>query len=121
MPQTLKVKCPRCGKLWTLYDGDSDVDCTCHLFCSEGTKPSDCTLLDALDSAVPDVFKGQYAYPAGMHLGRDKEADNIPRRMYYCTTHSKFTQNQAVTISADWGLIKDHQRVDKRVRFDREV
>jgi hypothetical protein len=121
MPQTLKVKCPRCGKLWTLYDGDPDVDCTCHLYCSDGTKPSDCTLIDARSASAPDYFKGQYAYPAGEHLGRGKEADNVPNRMYYCTVHGKFTVNQAVTIPANWGLLVGHNRVDKRVRFDREV
>ena len=121
MPQTLKVKCSRCGRLWTAYDGDPTIDCTCHLICSEGEKTSDCTLIDARDPAVPDYFKGQYAWPAGAHLGREKETDNVPRRVSYCTVHSNFTQQLAVTIPVDWQNVKSSNRIDKRLRYDRDV
>ena len=121
MPQTLKVQCPECNRLWTAYDGDPAIDCTCHLICPDGTKTSDCTLIDARDPAAPDYFRGQYGWPAGQHLGRDKIDDNVPHRKYYCTVHSRYTNKDAVSIDVDWKVTSGFNRSHKKLRFDREV
>lgn len=121
MVQTLRVICPDCGKSHIAYDGDPAVDCNCNSYCEDGSKPSDCTLVSAEHASVPDRWRGRWNWPQGMHLGRAKETDDVRARRFYCSTHNKFISKPAVTINVDWNVLRGHNRINKKRRFDRAV
>jgi len=96
----MKVKCPRCGKIWTAHSGVDSINCNCHLYCEEGDKPSDCTLIAA--SAAPyDAWNGRYDWPHGMHLA-GSTGDDVTSRLKWCTTHSKWVDKVPMLIPCDW-------------------
>lgn len=97
----MKVKCPRCRQVQTCFQGEPDTTCNCHLYCEDGSKPSDCTLVDHTAASI-DAWNGKYNWPQGMHLGRGKTQDNTQNRVYWCTTHGKFTDKLPVLIPCDW-------------------
>ena len=92
---SLRVKCPRCGKLLTARAGDSDVQCNCHLFCPLGTKPSDCNV-----SAVSGAFR--YNWPKGVHGGATDESDDEHAVDAYCSVHDYYFSKSVMLIEVDW-------------------
>jgi hypothetical protein len=90
------VKCPRCGNILYASPGESEVECTCHLYCSEGSKPSDCAM-----EAV--TYTGKFGYPRGMHVNSDSELDaDRPKHEYRCTVHERYSDKKAMIIEFDW-------------------
>ena len=91
----MKVECPRCGRIWTIEQGCPGIACVCHLYCSEGDKPSDCTV-----TKVSGAIK--YGWPSGLHVDAEDEGDDLPNRVSYCSTHNKYIYKTPVYIEADW-------------------
>lgn len=92
MPYT--VKCPVCGKEWNVPDDSVEQACNCHLYCDEGSEPSDCTM-----TAV--TLNSQVGWPFGLHGSEDSGCDNVMARTYYCTTHKKFTDKRPILIEVE--------------------
>lgn len=115
----MRVTCPRCGKRLTCYEGESDTMCNCHLYCEDGTKPSDCTLVDHTAAPI-DEWRGNMNWPQGMHLGRDKVTDNTQSRVKYCTVHEKFVDKVPFLVACDWSKWRAG-RVAKKLRMTRYV
>jgi len=95
---SLRVKCPRCGKLLTARKGDSSVDCNCHTYCPQGSKPSDCTLT----SVSGDITLN---WPRGVHGGASDESDNEHRVTDYCSVHTYYFSKAAITVPVDWSKL----------------
>lgn len=90
-----KVKCRRCGRIWIVPQGQPDVDCNCHLYCTQGTKPEDC-------SVTPVTSLGQLGWPAGLDTGKDDAEDDFWHRTYYCSTHDEYYTKVPISIDVDW-------------------
>ena len=92
----MKVECPRCKKTWTVSQlGIDSVDCTCHLFCQDGTKPGDC-------SVTRVNFSGEVGWPKGLHNDSEDESDDIMNITYYCSTHDEYYYKTPILIECDW-------------------
>ena len=91
----MKVECPRCGRIWTLRQGTPGVECTCHLFCEDGSEPSDCNM-------TPVSFTGEFKWPLGLHTDAPDNSDDIMHLTYYCSTHGKYSKKVPIFIEADW-------------------
>jgi len=94
-----KVQCPRCGKVWTVNPQHSEIMCNCHTYCSEGTKPSDCTLVAKTSGTVP--FSGVWKWPSGMHNSDVNLGDDTQARTYYCTVHEIYSNKVPFLIGVD--------------------
>lgn len=105
---SLRVKCPRCGKILTAYLGDSEVECNCHLYCPLGNKPSDCAV-----TAVSGDYR--YNWPKGVHLDYSDERDNEHSITQYCSVHSYYFSKAEVTVPVDWSKL--NQRAGKNLRY----
>lgn len=91
----MKVECPRCGRIWNVPLGQPDIVCNCHLFCSQGSKPSDC-------SVTKRSFSGQLGWPTGLHVDASDESDDPLHITYYCSTHDEYIYKTPVLIECDW-------------------
>lgn len=91
----MKVKCPRCGRIWIVQQGTPDIVCNCHLYCTQGDKPEDCNV-----SRVTTI--GQLGWPAGVDTGKDDAEDDILNRTYYCSTHDEYYTKVPILIECDW-------------------
>lgn len=91
----MKVECPRCGRVWILQQGTPDIVCNCHLFCTQGNKPSDC-------SVTPYTSNLQYGWPAGLHIDAKDEGDDVAHITYYCSTHDEYYYKVPILIEANW-------------------
>ena len=111
----MKVSCPRCGATRTCFQGESETMCNCHQYCSDGSKPSDCTLVDHQNATV-DAWKGNWNFPQGLHLNRDS-GDDTQARVKYCTVHSNFVDKVPFLIACNW----KSGRAAKKFRFTRDV
>jgi len=89
------VECPRCKRTWIIQQGTPDITCNCHKFCSQGTKPSDCSI-------TPYTTNLQYAYPAGLHVDAQYEGDDVAHITGYCSTHKEYIYKTPVLIEANW-------------------
>lgn len=105
---SLRVKCPRCGRYWTARIGDSDIECTCHLICPEGSKTNDCSVTSYADV---DSVK----WPTGIHLGFPDDRDNQTNVNYYCSTHDYYYFKAPVLIEVDWTRLD--RRAGKNERY----
>jgi len=92
-----KVKCPRCRKLWTVHYPNPYIECDCHLYCSDGSEVSDCSV-----SLTPYNWSGQLGWPEGADLDSEDEGDDVLHRAYYCSTHGKYIEKTPVIIEVDW-------------------
>jgi hypothetical protein len=90
-----KVKCPRCGRTWIVLQGESEVDCNCHTYCEEGSKPGDCSL-------TPVALNHEVGWPYGVHVGSGDFSDYPMQVQYYCSTHSRYGYKVPITIAVDW-------------------
>lgn len=93
MSLRIKVKCPKCGKIWSVPQGTLDIICDCHLYCEDGEKPTDCTL-------TAQTFSGNLNLFTGLHLGHP-DSDDLLHRRYYCSVHGKYSYKQPVLIEVD--------------------
>jgi len=91
----MKVKCPRCGAIHTIRQGSPGVLCNCHLVCPYGDKPSDCNVTEV-------NFKGDLAWPTGLHVDAEQEGDDVMHITYYCSVHDVYYYKTPVWIEADW-------------------
>jgi len=105
---SLRVKCPRCGRYLTARKGDTAVECNCHLYCPQGTKPSDCTL-----TAVSGDYR--YNWPKGVHFGREDEYDNEHAVSSYCSVHDFYFSKAEVVVPVDWSKVT--KRAGKSERY----
>lgn len=104
-----KVECPKCGKVWTLPQASPGTYCDCHLWCPEGTKPSDCNL--TLQTGNID-----FSWPAGMDLGQDDEGQDIVRRTYYCSVHEIYSYKSPVWLEVNWNKWYQQRRIPANLR-----
>lgn len=104
------AECPRCHKVWRLPWGSPGVECTCHLYCSGGTQPSDCTV------TYPYNYTGELKWPIGMHNDSKNEGDNIWKRSGYCSTHSKYTNKEPIWLEVNWEWF-EKTRLPKNLRL----
>jgi len=89
------VRCPRCGKEWSVNQGEPEIDCNCHTYCEEGSKPSDCNL-------TPYTFNHEAGAPYGAHVGSITADDDPVHIQYYCSVHSRYGYKTAISIPVDW-------------------
>ena len=115
----MRVTCPRCGKTLSCYEGESETMCNCHQYCEDGTKPSDCTLVDHT-AGTHDPWKGNLNWPSGMHLGRTEEFDDTQARVKYCTVHDKYVSKVPFLVKCDWNKWRSG-RAPKKLRMTRYV
>jgi hypothetical protein len=104
-----KVTCPRCGHEWIVPQGETEIDCNCHLFCERGSKPSDCSL-----SAVS--FDHQVGWPYGVHTGNILNDEDPVHLQNYCSTHDYYTYKTPITIHVDWDSWRS-RRAPKKYRL----
>lgn len=102
--------CPRCGKRHLIPWAHPGVKCNCHLFCSSGDKPSDCSV------TYPYNYSGQLKWPVGAHLKREDEGDDVLHRTGYCNTHKKFIYKEPIYVEVDWKRFKK-ERLPKKLRM----
>jgi len=91
----MKVECPRCHTVWTVPQGTPHITCNCHLYCEDGTKPSDCSM-------TPVNFTGQLGAHTGLHVNAPDNSDDVMHLTYYCSTHGKYSSKVPVDIECDW-------------------
>lgn len=89
------IECPRCHQLIMVPQGNPDAECDCHLWCSEGDEPSDCSMTIV-------NYTGPLGWPVGSHQNSENEGDDILHRTYYCSIHKKYTYKQQIQIPVDW-------------------
>ena len=89
--------------------GDSDVECNCHLYCTQGEKPSDCVV-------TVQAFNGSYNWPRGLHGGVSESFDDETNRNYYCSTHDEYYTKQKFMTPVDWSR-RDYRARDSERYF----
>lgn len=94
MPRQILLICPRCKKKWHVSDSSSGVECDCHLYCSEGDKPRDC-------STTSVNWSGQLGWPAGSHTAVEQEGEDERHRVRYCSTHDRYIYKTPIFLEAD--------------------
>jgi len=72
-----------------------DVVCNCHLFCTQGDKPGDCSVTRYTQGV-------KFAWPTGLHTDADDESDDPLHITYYCSTHDEYYYKTPVLIDLDW-------------------
>lgn len=75
--------------------GNPDAECDCHLWCSEGEQPSDCSMTIV-------NYTGPLGWPVGTHQNSENEGDDILHRTYFCSIHNKYTYKQQIVIPFNW-------------------
>jgi len=106
---TMKVVCPRCKRIWIAHEGEIEVDCNCHLYCTQGNKPSDC-------SVTTVSFSGQLGWPTGLHVNADDYSDDVLHILRYCSTHAEYLHKVPIAVECDWE--KWHsRRAPKKLRM----
>jgi len=104
---SLRVKCPRCGRLLTARLGESTVECNCHTYCPMGSKPSDCSV-----SVVSGDFR--YNWPKGVHGGASDESDNEHAVDRYCSTHDYYFSKAPVVVGVVWSKLNERAKASHR-------
>ena len=89
------IECPRCGREWNIPLGQSECDCNCHLFCPEGTQPSDC-------SVTPQSYSGGLGWPVGLDNNPDDDGHDVMNRTYYCSIHDRYYYKTPIILEVDW-------------------
>ena len=102
--RVFKQSCPRCGRMLTVVYPQSEAQCICHLYCNEGSKPSDC-------NAVPAESVGgvggknaviQLGYPFGIETNQVTGSGDRLHAESYCTVHGNYIYNDVVEVVVDW-------------------
>ena len=89
------VKCPRCGKEWTVNRQENEAECNCHLYCDMGQKPSDCTL-------TVYTLNHEVGAPYGLHTGSPTGDDDPTHIQYYCSVHDRYSYKVPILIPFNW-------------------
>ena len=89
------VQCPRCRKRWRIQDTGVGITCDCHLYCSSGDKPLDCSVTSAITGTL------QLGWPAGSHGADVQEGDDVRHRVRYCSTHDKYIDKVPLFLEFD--------------------
>jgi len=89
--------------------------CDCHLYCDDGDKPSDCTIISIKDYAVTHTLPHEVGWPFGLHNDPDDESDDIMHVTGYCTIHDKYIYKNPILIPCDWDYWFSH-RAPKELR-----
>lgn len=116
MSITMKLHCPRCNRVLEVTQGEPDAECNCHLYCDQGSKPSDCTLIAANNASAIDYWNGNWGWPVGLHHNSPLGGDNIFTRQKYCTTHDRYVDKNPVLIPLNWDKFL-RKRAPKRLRM----
>ena len=103
------VTCPRCGKEWIATQEEDEVDCNCHTYCEDGSKPSDCSL-----SAY--VLNHEVGAPYGAHVGSGNGDEDPMHIQYYCSVHNRYGYKTPISIPIDWENVLS-RRAPKKVRW----
>ena len=90
-----RFECPRCGKIITVQQGSPDFECDCHLYCSDGERPQDCSVTEVNHT-------GDLGWPFGRHGEDLQEGDDVLHRVRYCSTHDKYIYKTQVIVPIDW-------------------
>ena len=90
-PQGYRIQCKRCGKWWTVQPSNPERVCDCHLYCSQGTKPTDC-------SVTVYNFTGEYAFPLGLEHGNASKREKRYNAYGYCSVHDEWTYKYPVIV-----------------------
>ena len=106
MPRSILLVCPRCKKEWVVSEDCEGVECDCHLYCSEGSKPHDC-------STTAVNWNGQLGWPNGSHQGALNGGDDVRHRVRYCSTHEKYIYRTPVFLEAESSFFES--RLPKRL------
>jgi len=85
-------KCPRCGRIWEFFNVD-EVDCNCHLYCEDGSKPSDCTTVEVTAAQMGDM-----KWPLGIHDHPACGGEDVMHRVRWCSTHSHFIMKPPILV-----------------------
>lgn len=104
-----KVTCPRCGREWIVHEGTSEMDCNCHMYCEDGSKPSDCTL-------IAQTLNHEASWPYGTHVSAGDYSDDPTHIQYYCTVHERYGYKVPITIPIDWDSWRSN-RAHKKYRL----
>lgn len=88
------VECPRCHKRWRIQDTGVGITCDCHLYCSSGDKPIDCSVASV-------NWNAQFGWPAGAHGTDAQEGDDVRHRVRYCSTHDKYIYKVPLFLEFD--------------------
>ena len=89
------VDCSRCGKTWVIPYPSPGRMCDCHLYCSSGDKPSDCSVTEY-------NYSGPLGWPFGVHNEPEDESDDLLHATHYCATHDKYIHKPPVFMEVDW-------------------
>ena len=106
----MNVECPRCKRKWTAHEGESEIDCNCHLICPDGAKTSDC------DVTLQNTGV-QYAYPTGIHNNDSQDTKDPTHRTYYCSVHDLYYFKVPITVPVDWNLTKLPRRLRLKMEY----
>lgn len=93
----MRVQCPRCGKIWCVCQGNSEIECDCHTYCEEGSKQGDCVLI--ADPHAATTFKRYVGLKVGSPAD---EYESEFCRKKWCSTHERYTYKTPVLIRCDW-------------------
>jgi len=105
--------CHRCGKKHYLPFMSPGVECDCHLYCSEGTKPGDCTVTEY-------NYSGPLAWPFGSRSDPVDEGDDLIHATGYCSTHNKYVHKDIIFLEVDWEEWNQRKRIPAEYRLKRQ-
>jgi len=90
-----KGRCPQCGKTLTATYPWPYAECDCHLYCSDGSKPIDC-------SVTTYNYNGQLGWPTGIDNDPANELYNPLNATGYCSIHNKYVEKTPIVLEIDW-------------------
>jgi hypothetical protein len=99
MPRQILVECPVCKRRQTISALSGGAWCDCHLYCSKGDRPIDC-------STTSVNWSGQLGWPAGAHQNSVQEGDDVRHRVRYCATHDLYIYKTPVFLEVDMSFFE---------------
>ena len=108
---SMAVECPRCKRIWQVPQGTPDMDCNCQLYCTQGNKPSDCSVARYTQNL-------RYKWPAGLHTDAPDKGDDVAHITYYCSVHDEYYYKVPILIPCDWERWFS-RRAPKRLRMSK--
>jgi len=105
----MMLECPRCRRVLTAFNGEPDAECNCHLYCTQGDSPKDCSV------TWPYEWSGELKYPLGLQTNPPNRGAEKYRAMGYCSTHDEYYYKDKIVVELDWGAYFS-KRAPKRLR-----
>lgn len=109
-----KGKCPRCGVVYEFPEGIDEIDCNCHLYCDEGSKPSDCATILVSAGTPVQAGLGDLKWPLGIHDNPICGGEDVMHRLRYCNTHGKYIEKPPLLVKCMEG-----ERYSRQYRWHR--